>query len=98
LAKDQTIITYSLPKIISLQNGRKTIISVQKAARVTNRKRKVEDILRQATRDSNNSGNSNSDSENEAPAPTSTKNKSKGKAKTKIDNTRKSLRKKAKKT
>jgi hypothetical protein len=84
----------------NLQNGRGTIASVQKATRVTNRKRKAEDILRQASRDSNSSGNGDSNSEDKAPAPApiSTKSKGKGKAKVKADSTRKSLRKRAEKT
>jgi hypothetical protein len=81
---------------MSLQNGYKTIISVQKVTHATNRKQKAKDILYQVSRDSNSSSNSNNNSKNEAPTPT--KNKSKGKAKTKADSTRKNLRKRAKKT
>ena len=86
--------------IISLQNGRRTIASVQKITRATNRKQKAEDTLYQASRNSNSSGISNSNNKNEAltPAPTPTKNKDKSKAKNKADSTCKSLRKKTKKT
>jgi hypothetical protein len=77
----------------SLQNSRGTITSVQKTARATDRKRKAEDALYQASRDSD----SNSEDGALAPAPAPTKSKGKGKAKAKADSTRKSLRKRAKK-
>jgi hypothetical protein len=93
LDEDQIIVTYSLPKIMSLQNSRRIIALVQKAARATNRKQKAKDILRQVSRDSNN----NSEDKTPTPAPVLTKSKGKGKAKNKADNTRKNLRKRAKK-
>jgi hypothetical protein len=68
---------------MSLQNNHRIIALVQKAARVTNRKRKTKDTLCQVSRDNNSSSNNNSNSEDEAPAPAPvpTKNKGKGKAK-----------------
>jgi hypothetical protein len=83
---------------MSFQNGRGTIASVQKATRATDRKRKIEDALCQATRDSDSSGDGNINGKDETPVLIPTKSKGKGKAKTRADNTRKSLRKRAKKT